>query len=108
MTCPCRMQSYVSKELGKNIISLMHITERVIAGYDIPNTHEKLVNLNPQEREIPERSVLRIKVSSGNVHLWSHEEAPGKWVCHGRPPVRVSRKDTWNIYIATRIITSHI
>ena len=29
-------------------------------------------------------------------------------MCHGRPPVRVSPKDTWNIYIATEIMTSHI
>jgi hypothetical protein len=52
MTCPCRMQSYVSKELGKNIVYLspMHITERTIVGCDIPDTHEDLVNLNPQER----------------------------------------------------------
>ena len=52
MTPPCRMQAYVSKELGKNIVylSLMLITERTIAGYDILDTHEKLVNLNPEER----------------------------------------------------------
>ena len=28
----------------------MHITHRVITGHDIPDTHEKLVKLNPQER----------------------------------------------------------
>ena len=52
MTCPCMMQSYVCKKLGKNIIYLcpIHITQRVIAGYDVPDTHEKLVNLNPKER----------------------------------------------------------
>ena len=53
MTFPCRMQAYVSKELGKDIIYLssMLIIERTIAGYDIPDTHEKLVNLNPEERK---------------------------------------------------------
>ena len=53
MTLPCRMQAYVSKELGKNIVylSLMLITERTIASYDIPDTHAKLVNLNPEERK---------------------------------------------------------
>ena len=29
----------------------MLITERTIAGYDIPDTHEKLVNLNPEQRK---------------------------------------------------------
>ena len=53
MTFPCRMQSYVSKELGKDIVYLssMLIIERTIVGYDIPDTHEKLVNLNPEERK---------------------------------------------------------
>ena len=47
------MQAYVSKELGKNIVYLspMLITERTIAGYDIPDTHEDMVNLNPEERK---------------------------------------------------------
>ena len=53
MIFPCRMQAYVSKELGKGIIylSLMLITERTIVGYDIPDTHKNLVNLNPEERK---------------------------------------------------------
>ena len=52
MTFPCRMQAYASKELGMGIIylSLMLITERTIMGYDVPDTHEDLVNLNPEER----------------------------------------------------------
>ena len=56
------MQAYVSKELGKDIIylSLMLITERIIVGYDILDTHEKLVNLNPEERKIQGRSGDRI------------------------------------------------
>ena len=47
------MQAFVSKELGKDIIylSTMLIIERTIAGYDIPDTHEDLVNLNPEERK---------------------------------------------------------
>jgi hypothetical protein len=53
MTFPCRIQYYVSKELGKDIayLSPMHITERTMTGYDIPDTHEDLVNLNPEERK---------------------------------------------------------
>ena len=53
MTFPCRMQAYVSKELGKGIVYLssMLITERTIVGYDIPDTHEKVVNLNLEERK---------------------------------------------------------
>ena len=53
MTFPSRMQTYVSKELGKDIIYLspMLITEWTVVGYDIPDTHEKLVNLNSEERK---------------------------------------------------------
>ena len=52
MITSCRMQAYVSKELNKGIIYLSPIllTERTIAGYDIPDTHEHLVNLNAKER----------------------------------------------------------
>jgi hypothetical protein len=46
------MQSYVCKEMGKDIIylSLMHLTERVIAGYNVLDTHDRLVNLDPKDR----------------------------------------------------------
>ena len=52
MTCACRMQSYVCKELNKDVIYLspMHITQRAISGYDIPDTHPKLVNLTGLQR----------------------------------------------------------
>ena len=68
MTFPCRMQAYVSKELGKDIIYLSHmlITERTIMGYDIPDTHEKLVNLNPEERKkYREDLVIKYKYRAG-------------------------------------------
>ena len=53
MTLPCRMQAYVSKELGNNIVYLspMLIIERTITSYDIPDTHAKLVNLNLEKRK---------------------------------------------------------
>ena len=46
------MQSYVCKEMGKDIIylSLMHLTKRAIVGYNVPNTHDRLVNLDPKDR----------------------------------------------------------
>jgi hypothetical protein len=46
------MQSYACKEIGKNIIYLspMHITERAIIGYDIPDTYPRLVNLQGLEK----------------------------------------------------------
>jgi hypothetical protein len=52
MACPFRMQSYVCKEMGKDIIYLspMHLTERVIAGYHVLDTHDRLVNLDPKDR----------------------------------------------------------
>ena len=68
MTLPCRMQAYVSKELGKDIIylSLMLITERTIMGYDIPDTHEKLMNLNLKERKkYREDLVIEYKYRAG-------------------------------------------
>jgi hypothetical protein len=48
------MQAYVSKELNRDIIYLSPIllTERTIVGYNIPDTHEDLVNLNPEHNEI--------------------------------------------------------
>ena len=94
---------YVSKELSQDTIYLspMHITERNITGYNIPDTAEALVNLAPKERVVPERTDRRNQASGGNVHLWSHEEDQGKWVCPGCPPLWVSRKHVWNMYIAT-------
>jgi hypothetical protein len=62
------MQAYVSKELGKDILYLspMLLTERTIVGYDIPNTHEKLVNLNPEERKkYREDLVIEYKYRAG-------------------------------------------
>jgi hypothetical protein len=62
------MQAYVSKELGKNIIylSLMLITERTIMSYDILDTHEKLVNLNPEQRKkYREDLVIEYKYRAG-------------------------------------------
>ena len=52
MTCACRMQSYVCKELEEDIIYLssMHISERAISGYDVLDTHTSLVNLDPLQR----------------------------------------------------------
>ena len=46
------MQAYASQELGEDIIylSLMHITQRAIVGYDVPYTHPDLVNLEPMQR----------------------------------------------------------
>ena len=46
------MQAYASQELGEDIIYLspMRITQRAIIGYDIPDTHPKLVNLTGLQR----------------------------------------------------------
>jgi hypothetical protein len=30
----------------------MHISQRIITGYDVPDTHEDLRKLNPQEKEV--------------------------------------------------------
>jgi len=50
MTCACRMQSYICKELEEDIIiylSPIHITQRAIIGYDVVDKHPRLVNLDP-------------------------------------------------------------
>ena len=46
------MQSYVCKELDKDIIYLspMHISQRAIIGFDIPDTDPRLVKLKAMER----------------------------------------------------------
>ena len=46
------MQAYASQQLGEDIIYLspMHITQRAISGYDISDTHPKLVNLTGLQR----------------------------------------------------------
>ena len=46
------MQAYASQQLGEDIIYLspMHITQRAISGYDVPDTHPKLVNLTGLQR----------------------------------------------------------
>ena len=31
-------------------LSPVHLTERVITGYDVPDTHDRLVNLDSKER----------------------------------------------------------
>ena len=51
-TCACRMQSYVCKELGKNIIYLspMHITQRANIGYNVPDMHPSLMDLDKLQR----------------------------------------------------------
>jgi hypothetical protein len=47
-----RIQSYVCKEIVENIVYLspMHITKRAIIGYDKPDTHPRLTNLQGLER----------------------------------------------------------
>ena len=46
------MQAYATQQLGEDIIYLspMHITQRAISGYDISDTHPKLVNLTGLQR----------------------------------------------------------
>ena len=88
-------------------LSPMLITERTIAGYDIQNTHEKLVNLNPEERKkFREDLEIEYKYQMGMYIYRAMKKVRGNG-CHGRPPVRVSPKDTWNICIGACIMTSH-
>ena len=68
MTRACRMQSYVCKELNKDVIYLspMHITQRAIIGYDVPDTDLRLVNLDRmQQVEVWVRMKGEIKYRKG-------------------------------------------
>ena len=46
------MQSYEYKELGENIIYLspMHITQRANIGYNVPDMHPSLMDLDKLQR----------------------------------------------------------
>ena len=47
-------------------LSSMLIIEKTITGYDIPDTHEKLVNLNPEQRKkYREDLVIEYKYRAG-------------------------------------------
>jgi hypothetical protein len=47
------MQAYVCERLGENVdyLSPMRINESAIKDYDIPDNHDKIVSLKPEERE---------------------------------------------------------
>jgi hypothetical protein len=55
MTCACRMQSVVSNEIGggdnRIYLSPMHICQRAIIGYDVPDTDPRLANLDGLARQ---------------------------------------------------------
>jgi hypothetical protein len=47
MTCPCRLMAYISKEcnLGFIYLSPMHISQRLIVGYELEDNYLELVDL---------------------------------------------------------------
>jgi hypothetical protein len=74
MTCACRMQSYVCKELGQPIIYLspMHITQRAIISYDVQDTDPRLVNLDRMHRVLVRTKMQsEIKYKKGQYVLQS-------------------------------------
>jgi hypothetical protein len=77
------MHSYVCKELGKNIIYLspMHITQRVVVGYDVPDTHEKLVNLNPQERVQAWKELCNELMYNAGMYMYKAMKKTGECGC---------------------------
>ena len=86
------MQAYASQQLGEDIIYLspMHITQRAISGYDIPDTLPKLVNLTGLQR-VEVRVKMRGEIMyRRTIHLKSHEEGTGQWLYPCRAPIRVS------------------
>jgi hypothetical protein len=79
-TCACRMQSYASNEIGDDVIYLspMHITQRAIIGYDVPDTHPDLVNLNPTQRqEVQYRMCSEIMYRKGQYILRAMKKIEG-------------------------------
>ena len=71
-TCACKMQSYIYKELNKNVIYLspMHITQRAIIGYDVPNMDLRLVNFDRIQRVLVQTKMQgKIKYRKGQYIL---------------------------------------
>jgi len=67
-TCACRMQSYVCKELKEDNIYLspMHITQRAIIGYDVPDADPRQVNLDMMQRVLV-RTKMQGEISTENI-----------------------------------------
>ena len=79
-TCACKMQSYIYKELNKNVIYLspMHITQRAIVGYDVPDTDLRLMNLDRmQQVEVWVRMKSEIKYRKGQYILQAMKKIRG-------------------------------
>jgi hypothetical protein len=74
------MQSYVCKELDKDIIYLspMHISQRAIIGFDIPDTDPRLVKLTGMERVIAQNLMQgKIKFRKGQYVLEAMKKIRG-------------------------------
>ena len=67
-TCACRMQSYVCKELKEDNIYLspMHITQRAIIGYDVPDADPRQVNLDMMQRVLVHNK-MQGEISTKNI-----------------------------------------
>lgn len=73
------MQSYVCKELDKDIIYLshMHISQRTIIGFDIPDTDPRLVKRKGMER------VLARNLMQGEINF-----RKGQYVLEAKKKIR--------------------
>ena len=73
------MQSYVCKELDKDIIYLspMHISQRAIIGFDIPDIDPRLVKLKGMER------VLARNLMQGEINF-----RKGQYVLEAKKKIR--------------------
>jgi len=74
------MQSYVCKELDKDIIYLspMHISQRAIIGFDIPDTEPRLVKLQGMERVLAQNLMQgEIKFRKGQYVLEAMKKIRG-------------------------------
>jgi hypothetical protein len=79
-TCASRMQSYVCEELEKDIVYLspMHITQRVIIGHNVPDTHLRLVNLDRMQRVLTRVKMQgKIKFRKGQCILQAMKKIRG-------------------------------
>ena len=88
-TCACRMQSYVCKELKEDNIYLspMHITQRAIIGYDVPDADPRQVNLDMMQRVLV-RTKMQGEISTENI-LQAMKKIQGD-ECILAPTIRVS------------------
>jgi hypothetical protein len=77
------MQAFVCERLGQNVhyLSPLRINERVIKGYDVPDNHEKLVSLKPEERQAARKRLQNDLRYNAGMYVYSVMKKVGENGC---------------------------